>query len=570
MSNITLYDSKNKAIRLTDRNYLTSGGEGHIYFENGLIYKVYNDQKYQKLQDKIAVLQKVTATNIAKPLDTLFTKDGIFSGIILPYVDGDILCRAFANHWRNTNNFGIKESLQLIDGMRRTTAEVHQLGIVMVDANETNWLIKGVTATAIDVDSWQTKDYPAIAVMPSIRDYNVKAFTKDTDWFSFGIVTFQLLTGIHPYKGTHPNYGKGSLEQRMRDRVSVFDPAIKLPAATRSFKDIPQKLLNWYEQTFNSSVRTEPPSVNASIVNQNAVAIHYQAVSNQMLKVTKVGELDTNIMGANNGFIISKNQVLDSYSKSVITGLSEEDILAILAKTAAIIRFNFSYAFARLYVKLENKDNLVVRNLENGLTTSMDITASALWVASNRLFATTKATNGLLEIAFLSIQDKITAISAQRWPVQTLSSRFFRNVIVQDCLGSAWVSIAVKDGFLSAPAPDLKGYTIMDGFGVDTSNIWLSAIQRSTGDTVRLQLTYAINKFALQHTEIVDEMDIDAATNANGVGVLRDSDNLIAVKGNGRKVVTDVKLDSHLKLFSTQDGIGAYQGKQVFNLSLIS
>jgi serine/threonine protein kinase len=567
MSDIILYDSKNKPVRLSDKNYLTSGGEGNIYFENGIIYKVYNDQKYQKLQSKIDALQKVTAHNIAKPVDKLFTKDGVFSGIILPYVEGELLCRTFANHWRNTNNFGLKESLKLIDGMRSTTSEVHQLDIVMVDANETNWIVKDAIATAIDVDSWQTKDYPAIAVMPSIRDYNTKAFTKDTDWFSFGVVTFQLLTGIHPYKGTHPNYGKGSLEQRMRDRVSVFDSAIKLPSATRSFKDIPQKLLTWYEQTFNSAVRTVPPSVTASSVNQNAVTAHYQAVSNQLIKISKVYELSDSIISVSNGFVLSKDRVWDSYAKNVITGLSNTDITAIQAKTAAIIRF----ATARLYVKLESKDNrLLVKNIENGETTNVDIVADSLWVASNRLFATTQATNGLLEIAFRSIQEKITAISAQRWPVQILSSRLFRNVIVQDCLGSAWLSITVKDGFLSAPAPELKGYTIIDGFGVDPSNIWISAIRRTTGDNVRLHFSYSINKFILVRSELVDELDIDAAINSSGVGVLRDTDDLLAVKGNGSKLIAGAKLDSHLKLFSTREGIGAYQGKQVFNITLVS
>ena len=565
MGNITLYDSKNKPVQLNDANYLTRGGEGNIYKEKGLIYKVYNDQKYQLLQAKIDVLRAVSIPNMAKPIDKLFTRDGLFSGIVLPYVSGHLLCKAFSTHWRNSNNFGLKESLDVIKEMRATTLAAHQAGMVMVDANETNWIINGKTVTAIDVDSWQTRDFPAIAVMPSIRDYNSRTFNTDTDWFSFGVVTFQLLTGIHPYKGTHPNYGKGSLEQRMRDRISVFDSAIKLPAATRSFKDIPPKLLRWYEQTFNTAMRTEPPSVFGSAVNASAVTVHYQTVAQQLLKISKVGELSSKITGSHNGYLLSCDTVWDSYGKKTVPQLGLDDIAAIKAKKAAIIRF----ALSTIYVKL-GTDTLMVRNLDNNELTSMPISADTLWVASNRLFATTQYTNGLPEITFRIIQGRITAVNAQRWPIRILSSRLFRNVIIQDCLGSAWISIPVTDGLLNAPAPELKGYTILDAFGVDRYNIWISAIERKSGDTVRLHFSYSVNRFMLADSELVEDLDLNAALNAKGVGVIRDANDLLAVKEKGAKRIADVNLDAMLKLFSTQDGIGAYHAKQIFNIVLVS
>jgi len=66
------------------------------------------------------------------------------------------------------------------------------------------------TPIFLDVDSYQTPSFHADALMESVRDPLIQnnKFTELSDWYSFGIVVFQMYIGIHPFKGRHPNFKK--------------------------------------------------------------------------------------------------------------------------------------------------------------------------------------------------------------------------------------------------------------------------------------------------------------------------------------------------------------------------
>src|SRR5207248_7337064 len=106
---------------------------------------------------------------------------------------------------------------------------VHERGILIVDLNEMNFLLDASVEEIlfIDVDSYQTPGFPATALMESIRDRHAARFSQATDWFSFGIVSFQMFTGIHPYRGKHPTLT--GLDARMERNVSVLNPEVAVP-----------------------------------------------------------------------------------------------------------------------------------------------------------------------------------------------------------------------------------------------------------------------------------------------------------------------------------------------------
>jgi hypothetical protein len=95
--------------------------------------------------------------------------------------------------------------------------------------------------------------------MPSIHDPHTHGFNENTDWYSWGIVTFLLWAGIHPYKGGLDGYKPGEFVRRMKDNASVFSPGIRLNHAVRDIQAIPRGLLDWYEQVFQKGVRCPPP-----------------------------------------------------------------------------------------------------------------------------------------------------------------------------------------------------------------------------------------------------------------------------------------------------------------------
>ena len=64
--------------------------------------------------------------------------------------------------WRDPNNFGLKESLALVENMRLAVEAAHQAGAVLVDANEMNYLAQKFTrivmpAEAILSNAWRCK-----------------------------------------------------------------------------------------------------------------------------------------------------------------------------------------------------------------------------------------------------------------------------------------------------------------------------------------------------------------------------------------------------------------------------
>jgi hypothetical protein len=97
--------------------------------------------------------------------------------------------------------------------------------------------------------------------MESVRDHQSTRgqFNKLTDWFSFAVVTFQMYTGIHPYKGMHPKYKPGEWSKRMDDGISVFDSKTKLPDTIQDFSVIPKKHMEWYKAVFIKNERSIPP-----------------------------------------------------------------------------------------------------------------------------------------------------------------------------------------------------------------------------------------------------------------------------------------------------------------------
>ena len=252
-SSIKVFMPGKGSVSLRPTDHLATGGEGAVYLKNGTIFKVFLDpQKAQAsgMADKIALLSKFQHPFIVAPQDVLLDEKHNVIGYYMPQASGVPLMKTFTNSWRDLNAFTDTQSVKLVDNMRVAVQAAHDFGAVLVDANETNYLAEGVEPRIIDVDSWQVGRHKATAIMPSVRDYHAKSFDANTDWYSWGIVSFQVFTGIHPYKGTHPDFKKGDLEARMRANASVFDSRVRLNAAVRDFSCVPAPLLDWYERVF--------------------------------------------------------------------------------------------------------------------------------------------------------------------------------------------------------------------------------------------------------------------------------------------------------------------------------
>lgn len=266
---------KNGGTESLDKNsYVAAGGEGTILQKGSVAYKIYHDAAKMIPVSKIQELQILkTFPNVLGPQDIILdshSKDPI--GFTMRYIqDTEFICRLFNKNFRTDNDITPDMIVELVKNLQKTLIEVHKNKILVVDFNEMNFLTDKktyLTPIYIDVDSYQTPTHRATAIMESIRDRLVKnnQWTEMSDWYSFGIVAFQLYMGIHPYKGTHPKYSPKEWFKRIEDSISAFNKDVTLPASCQDWSVIPKPHLDWFKRVFEGKERSVPPMPDQTIV----------------------------------------------------------------------------------------------------------------------------------------------------------------------------------------------------------------------------------------------------------------------------------------------------------------
>lgn len=253
-------------IRLSKQDFVASGGEADVYARGNVAYRVYQDPANMIPLGKMQELGEIRDSRIVKPEKLLLDSRGRPVGHTMRFLgkageDVWVLCQLFPPPFRSRNSVTHDHILTLVGEMRGIFDAVHRAGVLLVDPNEMNFLVgKNFDSMfAIDAASYQTRHYPATAIMASVKDPQVKSnrFTEGSDWFGFACVSFQLFTGIHPFKGKHPSIRK--MEDRMEAGISVFDSAVKLPKAVLPFSVIPPAYLEWYKAVLRDGKRMAPP-----------------------------------------------------------------------------------------------------------------------------------------------------------------------------------------------------------------------------------------------------------------------------------------------------------------------
>ncbi len=260
---------KGKMVSLTKRDFVGKGGEGSVYRKAETAYKIYEDQSRMIPLAKIKELAVIDDKRVVRPEDVVF-KGNQPVGYTMRFVpDAFVACQLFPKSFRNRHALTNDMAIGLVRKMQEVLAHIHSKQVLVVDFNEMNLLIspKLDEVYFIDADSYQTRSYPATAIMPSVRDVHSPTFNEGTDWFSFAVVSFQMLIGIHPYKGRHSAV-KG-LSSRMRRNLSVFDPEVHTPKSCLPVGIIPGAFRDWYKAVFEKGTRCAPPTgLNRSIAVQ--------------------------------------------------------------------------------------------------------------------------------------------------------------------------------------------------------------------------------------------------------------------------------------------------------------
>lgn len=273
-------------IDLSQRDFVGGGGEGNVYVKGQVAHKVFHDPARMLPTNKFQELSAIADPDVIRPRDILVDDKGRDVGYTMRFIrDAMPLCQMFPRAFREREGIKPGQVLDLVRKMQAGIQGVHKAGILIVDCNEMNFLVGHDLKDLffIDVDSWQTRSHPATAIMDSIRDWTVKgnAWTDMSDWWSFGILSFQMFVGLHPFRGKYhgqdakykiklpgddPNDSFAVTRRRMQAGISVLHPDVGVPGSAYPLSVMPPEWLRWYEAMWVKGQRLPPPDKAGVIV----------------------------------------------------------------------------------------------------------------------------------------------------------------------------------------------------------------------------------------------------------------------------------------------------------------
>lgn len=440
-------------VQLNKNDFVVEGGEGQIFIKSGLVYKIYTDTSKIIPEGKIQELQVLDRDNIIIPLEVLIGEKGKMVGFTMKEVKSSCpLCQLFTTAFRNRNGITENSTLKLIESLQQDIEFIHSRKCLIVDVNELNFLVdnkKYEKPYFIDTNSYKTPSFPPTAIMPSIRDWASSDFSPLTDWFSFGILAFQLFVGIHPYKGKHPDYSGKDLVQRMKDGVSVFNSKVSIPAATRDFSYIPSEYMSWFKKLFVEGKRVLPPTIGGYLhVVQVSTAIS-DNTSHFFIQLEK--SFDSEILG--HKVLMGKHLTLTKkkfWADKIAYNSTSSISIIVTPKQGHVVSSMIEDKMLKL------RDMITGQELKG-----VPIQAEDKIVVENNLYV--KNQGMFLRVIFIETNSSLLYSTEKVCDIMERSSMAFSGMIYENVLGKAYLVIPHKDNEVyTIPVKELDGYRIID------------------------------------------------------------------------------------------------------------
>lgn len=558
-------------LTLRQNDYLATGGEGTVYKVSGMAIKLYTDPDKMVrdgISEKIKKLSAFVHPYISIPQGLVLSANKPI-GFYMPYAEGEPLSRVFTNDFRTREGFGDRDAIKLVDRMRDVVRFAHDHGAILVDPNEFNWLayLKGndkPEPRIIDVDSWVLgKMSPTVAIMPSIRDWHTNGFNQSSDWFSWGVVTFQVYVGIHPYKGTLDGFARDNLEARMKAKASVFSNGVRLNRAVRDLNCIPSSLRDWYEETFQTGKRTIPPSSFDTRVAKAAITRVVKVITSSGLLVfdkiySKTGDEVIHVWPC--GVVLLKSgELVELRSKRIIGKLNSTNGEIVKVDGGWLIADWVNGQVIYTYV---NESSLQSELL------ALAIKSYHILKSENRLFIVTDG--GLTEIFFKFMGKAIIAVG-QTWGAMVNSTKWFDGVGIQDAMGAMYAIVPFSDkSCTQVRVRELDGLKTVSAKAGNRYIVVIAADKNGEYYKVELIMNRDYVGYQVLKTA-VDSPDLNIALLPKGVGatIVDDGELVIFVPTSGLvNKVSDKYITTDIALANWDDRVLYIRKGEVWSVRL--
>lgn len=518
-----------------------SGGEGDVYIKDNWAYKIYHDKSKSLTKGKFEELNKLELSNIIKPESLLYDNQHNIIGYMMKAIPNCYsLSRLITNDFRNQHNISNDTIYKILQKMRETIEHIHQKGCLIVDGNEMNYLVDENFENVyfIDVDSYKTKSYQANAYSNSTLDPLIdksKNFSKESDWFAFGIISCSLLVGIHPfkgnYKGTSINVKKGDIRKRMELKRSIFNSKVSVNSAVRDFDIIPTHYKEWYNNLFEMGIRNAAPLNIFSAKVENKIKSKI-AVFNEKVKSLNIYENDVNIldfiMYENLMFIKDEQKFINIKTKESFKYKNKESNIIFINNIPHLIKSDIT-------VKMMNLDTKEIIDTNIG--------SDNVFVISNRIYNTFNTKLSELKLVF----NKMCIENS--WEIIKENLDFLENLFIQKIGNRNILYIPYEQSSCAIiNMPELEGYRIINAM---YKNRILNLVVYKNNKYERLIIKFneIMKSYKIIYREETDILSINATTLINGVFLsIIDDEQIFMTLNNFEKDNINIINDKNIKL----------------------
>ena len=532
-------------ITLSKSDFRAAGGFGSVYVKGSTAYKIYHDPANMIPVAKISELSNLTEPYIVRPRAIILdSKNKPVGYTMLNINNGYALCQMFPKAFRLRKNLDVNNTANLVQKLREGVGFVHSKDSLIVDLNEMNFMItdKFDQVYFLDVDSYQTKSFKATSLMDSIRDRHChnKQFNTGTDWFAFGIVSFQMFVGIHPFKGTYiplSNIDKDKrLDARMLQNISVLHKDVTIPSVTLDFSNIPNSYRQWYEAVFERGERVAPPKDMQAVV-----------VIAKVQRLSGSNNFEINDFFTGDGDIISINHDIIVTSKFIYRGHS------ILAPSQPDVKIGFTPKMGYAVSAHCEDGEVKLFNLDTKKPIDSYIACQDLMSYEGSLYC--RFENAVYQVDFIETHSQVMATGKIVGNVMEKSSQVFDGVIMQNMLGSYFAMIFPEPGGnYEFKINELDGYQVIDA---KFSKGVLMVVGNKGGKydkfVIRFSKDYYTKDIRVSNDIVYSGLNFVVLD--NGVCInLNEKDEVMVFRSEKdatlTKVITDPSIKSDSKLFS--------------------
>lgn len=280
---------------------LGRGGEAVIYFlKPDTVAKIFlkpdasefSDNPELKEAAKIRITEMQTKLfefpvdlpdELVTPIGVLISKDDNIFGYVMPFIKGVSLDKLS----RTNSPLKPKRLKKILLSLYDTVASLHAQGVIIGDFNENNIIVASDIPYLVDADSMQFGPYQCRSFIPRFTAPEImkviktqvtepvattrkkkkdkeaplwsflmaKPHSELTDWYSFLVIAMRLLTFTDPYGGVVKDV---SLPERIKQKITVFNPQVIYPPIARPLRDIPRPILEVFFKVFHKDERFVP------------------------------------------------------------------------------------------------------------------------------------------------------------------------------------------------------------------------------------------------------------------------------------------------------------------------